>query len=207
MRTPQSKSWQSRFRKQSVVQDSINSRSFKEKFKIYTGEQLNWRQVILRLAGSVIPGILPSVLLCAGYGFLISLANNFGHLSLIKDSKVLPNVILSLNVVLSLLLVFRTNTAHERFWEGRKLWGSMVNTVRNMARGVWLVIEEREPQDRADKEAILRLTAAFSVAMKLHLWREPVNPELAPLMSSMELSVSNNNYIFGRINLTIIQHK
>lgn len=186
LRTPQLKSWQSRFQKQSVVHNSITSRSFKEKFKIYTGEQLNWRQVILRLAASVMPGILPPVFLCAGYGFLISLAHNFGHLSLIKDSKVLPNVIISLNIVLSLLLVFRTNTAHERFWEGRKLWGSMVNTVRNMARGIWLVIEEREPHDRADKEAILRLTAAFPVAMKLHLRREPVNSELALLMSLME---------------------
>ena len=28
---------------------------------------------------------------------------------------------------LSLLLVFRTNSAYDRFWEGRKLWGKLVN--------------------------------------------------------------------------------
>jgi putative membrane protein len=35
---------------------------------------------------------------------------------------------------LSLLLVFRTNSSYDRFWEGRKLWGSIVNESRNLAR-------------------------------------------------------------------------
>ena len=35
--------------------------------------------------------------------------------------------------VLSMLLIFRTNTAYERWWEGRKLWGSLVNNSRNLA--------------------------------------------------------------------------
>ena len=35
--------------------------------------------------------------------------------------------------VLSLLLVFRTNTSYDRWWEGRKLWGSFTNNSRNLA--------------------------------------------------------------------------
>jgi len=38
-----------------------------------------------------------------------------------------------LGIMLSLLLVFRTNTAYDRFWEGRKQWGSLVNHSRNLA--------------------------------------------------------------------------
>jgi len=38
-----------------------------------------------------------------------------------------------LGFVLSLLLVFRTNTAYERWWEGRKQWGELVNNTRNLA--------------------------------------------------------------------------
>lgn len=38
--------------------------------------------------------------------------------------------------VLSLLLVFRTNTAYDRWWEGRKKWGEMVNHSRNLAAKV-----------------------------------------------------------------------
>jgi len=38
-----------------------------------------------------------------------------------------------LGFVISLLLVFRTNTAYERWWEGRRLWGNLVNSSRNLA--------------------------------------------------------------------------
>src|SRR5919199_2327790 len=38
-----------------------------------------------------------------------------------------------LSFVISMLLVFRTNTAYDRWWEGRKLWGSLVNNSRNLA--------------------------------------------------------------------------
>ena len=38
-----------------------------------------------------------------------------------------------LGFVLSLLVVFRTNTAYDRWWEGRKLWGALVNNTRNLS--------------------------------------------------------------------------
>lgn len=46
---------------------------------------------------------------------------------------------------LALLLVFRTNASYDRFWEGRKLWGGIVNETRNLVRqgSVWL---KHEPQ-------------------------------------------------------------
>ncbi len=166
-----------------------NSRSYKAKFQIYTNESLNWLQIVLRLQGTVIPAILPSIILCGAYGFLVSLAYDMKlPLSFPQVSKVLPNVVVTFNIILSLLLVFRTNTAHERFWEGRKLWGSLVNTVRNLSRDILIFIDEKEPSDRIKKESILRLTVAFSVAMKLHLRRDPINEELKPLMSALRYS-------------------
>ena len=98
----------------------------------------------------------------------------------------IPNVLLTFNIVLSLLLVFRTNAANERFWQGRILWGSLVNAVRNLARRIWIEIEEREPKAREEKEAAVRLVVAFTIAMKLHLRNEPVNQELEPMMSSLQ---------------------
>ncbi len=37
-------------------------------------------------------------------------------------------------VALGMLLVFRTNSSYNRFWEGRQLWGGLVNETRNLAR-------------------------------------------------------------------------
>lgn len=140
-------------------------------------EKRNWFQVAFRWRCSVITTIFPRVIFCGLFGLFISLLYAFNfHVSLPALSSVVPSI------VLGLLLVFRTNTAYERFWEGRKLWGTLVNTVRNLARTIWVTIEENEPQDRQAKLKALRLLVAFAVAIKLHLRNEPVNHEIASLM-------------------------
>jgi putative membrane protein len=104
-------------------------------------------------------------------------------------SSVIPSI------VLGLLLVFRTNTAYDRFWEGRKSWGTIVNTIRNLARQIWISIDEKEPEDRDHKIDALNLLLAFGVATKLHLRSEPINSDLEALMPTSQY-----------INLTIINN-
>ncbi|MEM8604558.1 MAG: bestrophin family ion channel [Cyanobacteria bacterium P01_H01_bin.121] len=141
-------------------------------------EKRQWLREVLRLKGSVIPTILPRVLGCSAFGVLISWLHGAGWA---VSKPGFANLVPSL--VLGLLLVFRTNTAYDRFWEGRKIWGSVINTVRNLARQIWVFVEEHDKGDRAQKQAILRLTVAFAVAVKLHLRGEAVNQELAALVS------------------------
>ncbi|MEG4210348.1 bestrophin family ion channel [Microcoleus sp. S13_B4] len=137
-----------------------------------------WFQTALQVRGSVIPSILPRVLLCGGFGVFISLLHFF---KLPVSMPILSSIVPS--IVLGLLLVFRTNTAYERFWEGRRFWGILNNNIRNLARQIWVAIEEKDPQDIIEKKSALRLLVALAVAMKLHLRQESVNPELEPLMS------------------------
>lgn len=61
---------------------------------------------------------------------------------------------------LSLLLVFRTNSSYDRFWEGRKLWGGIVNETRNLARAAGVFLGANP----ALYTALLRWTAAFPFA-------------------------------------------
>jgi putative membrane protein len=86
------------------------------------------------------------------------------------------------SIVLGLLLVFRTNTAYERFWEGRKAWGTLVNTIRNLSRIIWVSVAEPSPQAHQDKIKILHLLVAFAVATKLHLRSQPLNEEIWALL-------------------------
>jgi len=109
---------------------------------------------------------------------IVSAMHSYGlAISLPSLSSFIPSI------VLGLLLVFRTNTAYERFWEGRKLWGIVTNTTRNLARQIWVSVEESEPQDRDRKIATLRLLVGFAIATKLHLRSEPVNQQLEELMN------------------------
>jgi len=143
-----------------------------------SGDRPPWFKIALQVQGSVIPSILPRVLLCGGFGVFISLLHFFNlPVSMPIFSSIVPSI------VMGLLLVFRTNTAYDRFWEGRKFWGMLINNVRNLARRIWVAIEEKDPQDIELKKSALRLLPAFAVAMKLHLRQEAVNPELEPLMS------------------------
>jgi ion channel-forming bestrophin family protein len=136
-----------------------------------------WFRVAFKVKGSVIPAVMPKVLLCGGFGVLISVLSARG---LALAWPILGNVIPS--IMLGLLLVFRTNTAYDRFWEGRKAWGALVNTVRNLTRRIWVFVDETKSSDRTHKQAVLRLIAAFAVAMKLHLRGEPVSQELLSLV-------------------------
>jgi len=70
------------------------------------------------------------------------------------------------STALGLLLVFRTNASYDRWWEGRKLWGGIVNTCRNLARQA--VVHFSATPERL--EAVLRLTRAFPAA-SMHLLR------------------------------------
>jgi putative membrane protein len=119
-------------------------------------------------------------MLCGLFGVVVSGLYQAGvPVSLPVLASLIPNI------VLGLMLVFRTNTAYERFWEGRKLWGTLVNTVRNLARQIWVVVDERTEGDRQQKRETLKLLVAFAVATKLHLRGEPVNPELQQLLSQL----------------------
>lgn len=138
----------------------------------------DWFKVLFRVRGSVIPSVLPRTLLCALFALLIQGLHSQGWP---VSSPILGSVVPSL--VLGLLLVFRTNTSYERFWEGRKLWGNVVNLTRNLARNLWVAVQETQTADRPAKEAHIRLLPAFAIAMKLHLRNQPPDQELASLMS------------------------
>jgi putative membrane protein len=78
-----------------------------------------------------------------------------------------------LGFVISLLLVFRTNTAYDRWWEGRKMWGALVNNSRNLALKVAVMLKDKE-----DKAILRRLIPAYAHVLSLHLKNEEINHEL-----------------------------
>lgn len=140
--------------------------------------KLNWFQFTLQLHGSVVPAVLPRTIICGLFGAFITFLHFSGFpVSLPVLATITPNI------VVGLMLVFRTNTAYERFWEGRRLWGGIIISVRNLARQMVVSIVERSPADFNHKKSALHLLIAFAVATKLHLRQEPVDNELKQLLS------------------------
>lgn len=71
-----------------------------------------------------------------------------------------------LGIVLSILLVFRTNTAYDRWWEGRKQWGALVNNTRTLAILLQSMIPGNNTQDRG---FFAKHISNFCIALKEHL--------------------------------------
>ncbi len=69
-----------------------------------------------------------------------------------------------LGFVISLLLVFRTNTAYDRWWEGRKLWGSLVNNSRNLAIKLSVILKEEH-----DHAYFSKLIPGYASMLAKHL--------------------------------------
>ena len=97
-----------------------------------------------------------------------------------------------LGFAISMLLVFRTNTAYERWWEGRKLWGSLVNNSRNLAIKLNVMIPNDDHHSRTFFKQIIPL---YAFALKRHLLKETTkfqldenpHPELPELNSPTHL--------------------
>lgn len=71
-----------------------------------------------------------------------------------------------LGFVISMLLVFRTNTAYDRWWEGRKQWGGLMNSSRNLSLKISGLIGKEHPQEL---EFFRIMIPNYAFAFKNHL--------------------------------------
>ncbi|KAK9728925.1 hypothetical protein K7432_000678 [Basidiobolus ranarum] len=143
----------------------------------------------LRLKRSIIPRIIIKVVFLAVFtGAVVSI-----HRYTILKLNIKDNLITILGMVTSLLLVFRTNTAYDRYWEGRRLWSSQITSLRSLTRMIWINIQEKSQIDHTAKEAAIKLLISFAYATKHYLREEydyqDVSPEFAPF-----LRTSHNRY-------------
>jgi putative membrane protein len=114
--------------------------------------------------------LFPLMMIVALYSWGIAyLEMDYFHLSQnshLKNLSLLHNL---LGFAISMLLVFRTNTAYDRWWEGRKLWGSLVNNSRNLA----IKLSSFLPQDdRDNRNFFVQLIPRFAQELRLHLQSE-----------------------------------
>ena len=98
-------------------------------------DRTNWWRTCFSWRGTVLPYILARVGLLTGFCLVLYLLD---ELVLRPAGNPLPGLDPTghtvMGVALSMLIVFRTNTAYGRFWEARSHWGKIVNASRNLVR-------------------------------------------------------------------------
>lgn len=107
-------------------------------------------------------------------GLIAYLELEYWRLSSTSYVKNIPIMHGLLGFAISMLLVFRTNTAYDRWWEGRKLWGQLVNNSRNLALKLAAFI----PQETAQRSFFRKIIPAYAFTLHNHLHSEKVRVEL-----------------------------
>jgi putative membrane protein len=118
--------------------------------------------------------LLPGMIAMAFYTtFVAWLEIDYLHVTF-KNVTVVHSLV---GFVLSMMLIFRTNSAYDRWWEGRKLWGSLVNNSRNLALKLHAFLPV---DDHAARGMFRDLIVNFVFAAKEHLRGGAKAAELVP---------------------------
>lgn len=107
-----------------------------------------------------------------------------------------------LGVILSIFLVFRTNSAYDRWWEARKQWGALVNNTRNLAIYMDSMYPEKQDQLRQWMAAHI---SNFCFALVEHLRDGTKLDELILLPEEERAVYEQKNHVPNYISQQIFQ--
>jgi len=135
-----------------------------------------------KFRGTVLNDLWPELLFFTGVAVMVTCVSQYTSTSLAISNQLLT----VLGTVLGLVISFRTTSAYDRYWEGRKLWTGISLSSRNLANLIWIHV----PTDRSaksptplpkdaklkviiEKSSMINLVQAFSVSVKHYLRGEP----------------------------------
>lgn len=130
----------------------------------------SWLQFIFTIhRNDTVRKMLPLLAGMAVYALLVAYLEleyfRLSEKSYLKNVSVLHTL---LGFAISMLLVFRTNTAYDRWWEGRRQWGALVNCSRNFAVKLAAML----PPGDDNRQYFESLIPAFAFSLKSHLLAE-----------------------------------
>ena len=131
--------------------------------------------------------LIPMMIFIGFYAYGIAyLEIEYWKLSETSHVKNLNIMHTTVGFVLSLLLAYRTNTAYDRWWEGRKQWGALVNNSRNLALKLSAYLS-----DEKDRNFYRKVIAAYASVLSKHLLNEDVSKML---FEGLDLEIDHHKH-------------
>jgi putative membrane protein len=153
----------------------------------------SWLSTVVKYRGTELPRTKNRILGVLLLAMTVTLIEEFAE-DTVVDLTTVPFALTG--VALSIFLGFRNNAAYDRWWEGRKLWGGLVNTTRTFARQILTLVGPGDVSTLPDgervalialrKELVYRV-AAFTHALRLALRDTDDLSDLEPLLSKDEI--------------------
>jgi putative membrane protein len=159
-------------------------------------KRYSWLRLLLKYRGTALPRIRGRLALTALLAIVVTILD-VRH-KYFADITALPFTLIGF--ALSIFLGFRNNTSYDRFWEGRRLWGQLVNTSRSLTRQILTLINapagesgDAEVVAAFRREAVHRLIA-YVHCLRLHLRDQDRLEELAPFLPAAELEALHGEH-------------
>lgn len=157
-------------------------------------DKSNWVSVLFLFRGTALGRIWPRLVMVLAVAVGVTVAHaNYGYFE--EGLTIVPFTLIGL--ALGIFLGFRNNTSYDRFWEGRKLWGRLVNTSRTLTRQMMTLIGPA-PGDSGDDrlgaihtEMVHRLVA-YVHAFRHHLRSEEMLEDARPFLPAVEAAALEN---------------
>jgi putative membrane protein len=151
----------------------------------------SWLHSLVPRRGSVLPRIWRRLLVITLLGVAATVLH---HETQIFRASLTSVPFTLVGLALSIFLGFRNNASYDRFWEGRKLWGALVNAARSLCRQILSQIVAPDGADHGQSKEIRDLqrdmvyrVIAFVHALRLHLREQPWPEELRPFLPEEEI--------------------
>lgn len=132
----------------------------------------DWLKITFAWKGTSLSRIWPRIIFFSALPAILFALDLLG----LKIPRVGPLGHSVIGIALGLLLVFRNSSSYERYWEGRKSWGSIVNGSRNIIRLGAACAGPGDVRELAD------LVTAYSLALRNRLRGEEPPENLGRLL-------------------------
>jgi putative membrane protein len=169
-------------------------------------------KLFLLLRGSVLPRILPTLIV----NIVIATLVTWSHGDLFDLKITLTTIPFTLiGLPIAIFLGFRNNSAYDRFWEGRKLWGELVHRSRSFSRQCVSLIDYPAPAEASNGLADARVRMVYRAIAYAHtlrdlLRRQDTDAELKALLlpcefAQMEKSSSKPDFLMLQMGIDLRQ--
>ena len=166
-----------------------------------------WFTFIFRLhKADTFRKLFPLLIGICVYAWLIAILEiEFFHVSDKSFVRNLPIMHNLLGFAISMLLVFRTNTAYDRWWEGRKLWGTLVNNSRNLAMKLSVMLNT---EDKENRSFFRKIIPAYAYSLHNHLRAEKTRIALFESKEHHHLfkEIDHEKHVPNQVALLLFKH-
>lgn len=145
-----------------------------------------WLRLLFSLRGSALVRVRYRLLFVVVVSLIVTVIEEYFEYRF----SVPVGIMSLLGVALGIFLGFRTSASYDRFWEGRKLWGRLVNESRSLARHTLVFLSGASFEKR--KELIYR-QIAFVHALRMQLRDQFELAKLAPYLPQQDLEAAGRS--------------